>query len=388
MDIKDFILIVGGLLIAAVIAHGFWIAWRARSEPLRLDIVPELIPEDHDEMDRFRGELPNGGARPILSEQGTFELEASNADAPLLLEPSAASDAARRALDLELLGDPQEAEAAIAKRAPAPRARRRPMGPDLFTIPEGYGPDEGERHSLAAGDLEPTVNDAASEPKRPRVAEVTLPGEHESKHPLVTEPKSKADLRPRRAANQSLAERSVNGRRPRRLGNAGAGSGAGERSQVDSGSAGQASAEPAPIEELIMIHLLSRPGECFDGATLLAALRKQGLKFGEMNIFHRNNPMLKAPVYSVANAVEPGFFDLSDMEAMSTPGVTFFLQLPGPEEPMGALEDMLNVAQTMAHQLNGELRDESRNRLTRQTANHMKQRVSDFALKRLSRKAL
>ncbi|MGI9328475.1 MAG: cell division protein ZipA C-terminal FtsZ-binding domain-containing protein, partial [Pseudomonadales bacterium] len=345
MDIKDFILIVGGLLIAAVIAHGFWIAWRARSEPLRLDIVPELIPEDHDEMDRFRGELPNGGARPILSEQGSFELESSNTDAPLLLEPSAASDAARRALDLELLGDPQEAEAAIAKRAPTPRARRRPKGPDLFTIPEGYGPDEEEMASSVDGVREPTVNDATAEPKRPRVAEVTLPGVPEGRDPLVTEPKPKADLRPRRAANQNMAERSVSSRNPRRLGGAGNRSGvvAGDRQALESGSTGSAGAEPVPIEELIMIHLLSKPGECFDGATLLAALRKQGLKFGEMNIFHRNNPMLKSPVYSVANAVEPGFFDLSDMEAMSTPGVTFFLQLPGPEEPMGALEDMLNV---------------------------------------------
>ncbi len=32
VDIKDFILIGGGLLIAAVVAHGFWIAWRARRE--------------------------------------------------------------------------------------------------------------------------------------------------------------------------------------------------------------------------------------------------------------------------------------------------------------------------------------------------------------------
>ena len=65
MDIKSFILIGGGLLIAAVIAHGFWIAWRSRREPYRLDIVPDLIPEDVDEMERLRGELPNGGARVV-----------------------------------------------------------------------------------------------------------------------------------------------------------------------------------------------------------------------------------------------------------------------------------------------------------------------------------
>ncbi len=58
MDIKDFILVGGGLLIVAVVAHGFWIAWRARREPFRLDIVPDLIVQDMDVIERLRGELP------------------------------------------------------------------------------------------------------------------------------------------------------------------------------------------------------------------------------------------------------------------------------------------------------------------------------------------
>ena len=63
VDIKDFILIGGGLLIAAVVAHGFWIAWRERRQDLRIDIKPDLIPEEVDEIARLRGELPNGGGR-------------------------------------------------------------------------------------------------------------------------------------------------------------------------------------------------------------------------------------------------------------------------------------------------------------------------------------
>ena len=79
MDIKDFILIGGGLLIASVVAHGFWLAWRAHRDPLRLDITPEINrDDDFDEMTLLRGELPNGGARVVAGdepEQSAFELE-------------------------------------------------------------------------------------------------------------------------------------------------------------------------------------------------------------------------------------------------------------------------------------------------------------------------
>lgn len=405
MDIKDFILIVGGLMIAAVLAHGFWIAWRARREPLRLDIVPELIPENHDEMDRFRGELPNGGARPATPEQVALELEGisealgshardeatGDQQGNLPLGGMGAShgavasisDDARRALDRELLGDPPET--AVAKRAPTPKTRRRvPKEPDLFTIPEGFGPEEPTvapatqtpaATSNVAEPAEPTANEGA----RPRVAEVSL--EPIVADPLVTEPKPKADLRPRRAANQPLTDRASGSHKPRRLGGF-------RKSEAPEPTKADSAAESSPVEDLILIHLIAPRGARFEGNELFDALREQGLKFTDRSIFQREDPMLKSAIYSVANALQPGFFDLSNMDAMRTPGVTFFLQLPGPEDPAAALEEMLQAAQNVAHTLGGLLLDDEKNRLTRQIANHMKQRVSDFTLKRLSRKAL
>ncbi|MEM1231869.1 MAG: cell division protein ZipA [Pseudomonadota bacterium] len=429
MDIKDFILIVGGTLIAAVIAHGFWTAWRSQREPLRLDIVPELIPDDVDEMDRFRGELPNGGARPVAPEQGSFDLDDAQAQS---------------AADRELFGGD---EPAIARRADRARTRSRPYpkGPDLFTIPEGYGHDEDPvadpaigtapsevseptdasastaaamdaQQSVSAadhGEEAPAQQAASTEPRRPRVAEVELPapeadaepgaGHVPEASPLITE--SRRELRPRRTPPAST--RSTH--RPRRLGSlraaandplterehggmsADADADVSSASNPPTGEDLDAAAEQAaekPVEELVLIHLVARRGETFAGDALCSALRERGLKFGAMNIFHRVDPLTKAPLYSVANAVEPGFFDLSDLSRMSTPGVTFFLQLPGPDNPSQAMNDMLEVAQAVAHKLGGELRDEAKNRLTRQTASHMQQRVSDFALKQLSRRAL
>lgn len=415
MDIKDFILIVGGSLIAAVIAHGFWTAWRSQREPLKIEIKPELIPDEADEMDRFRGELPNGGARPKSPDQGSFELEVSGPE-PVAPGQAAAmqSAAVQAAADRELLG--ADEAPAIARRAERSRARPKPRGPDLFTIPEGFGPEEDEVAAAstaeapmqpeataaqpAQGDgtepvpslpIEPTIAQADAEPKRPRVAEVELPAEPAAeREDEALHSENRRELRPRRTPPAGGNARSTH--KPRRLGTlrSAANDPLPNRDGKDRDKAQPAaeSAPKEPVEALMLIHLVAPQGQTFAGDALCDALREKGLKFGAMNIFHRVDPLTKASVYSVANAVEPGFFDLSDLSKMTTPGVTFFLQLPGPDNPSAAMADMLDVAQAVAHKLGGELRDEAKNRLTRQAASHMQQQVSDFALKHMSRKAL
>lgn len=141
------------------------------------------------------------------------------------------------------------------------------------------------------------------------------------------------------------------------------------------------------LSELIVISVLARPDQSFAGADLVAALRQQGLRFGEMNIFHSVDEATASQIYSVANACEPGTFDLADLPGLQSPGLTFFLQLPSAVDGMEALESMLAAAQEVARVLDGELKDENMSAMTGQTAEHLRQRVSDFARRYLTQQA-
>jgi len=77
IDIRDLVLIGGGLFTVAIILHGIWLTWRSRRQPLRLDISPELVPDVDDDMARYRGELPNGGGRLVDPMQKTLDFEHS-----------------------------------------------------------------------------------------------------------------------------------------------------------------------------------------------------------------------------------------------------------------------------------------------------------------------
>lgn len=132
--------------------------------------------------------------------------------------------------------------------------------------------------------------------------------------------------------------------------------------------------------EVLVIHMLARSGERFNGQRLLELLLENGLRFGEMNIFHCHAREGDREVlqFSMANAVEPGTFDIECMEEEAFAGVTFFLRMPGPGRPLDALDQMLATTRRLAHALDGELRDEQRSVLTPQTAEHMRQRVQEF----------
>ena len=142
---------------------------------------------------------------------------------------------------------------------------------------------------------------------------------------------------------------------------------------------------PTQPSEVLVINVMAKAGRSFSGDDLMQVLITAGLKFGEMNIFHqRYGNDSRAPlIFSVANVLNPGTFDLNNMENFSTLGISLFLALPAAIHNMDAFEQMLVVAQRVRGALDGELRDDHRNVMTAQTIEHYRQRISDFELRRL-----
>lgn len=151
---------------------------------------------------------------------------------------------------------------------------------------------------------------------------------------------------------------------------------------IDSDDKAVANNQPA---EVLVLNVMARDGLSFAGDDLLQVLITAGLKFGEMNIFHHHiGSNTKGPVlYSVANVLNPGTFDLNKMSDFSTLGVSFFLALPTSINNLDAFETMLSVAQQVKNSLDGDLRDDERNLMTAQTIEHYRQRVRDFELRQL-----
>ncbi len=156
----------------------------------------------------------------------------------------------------------------------------------------------------------------------------------------------------------------------------------------------QATSQPAEVRqqatsgqpsELLVLNVMAQEGLSFQGDALLHAVITQGLQFGEMNIFHyrfKNYP--KGPIiFSLANILNPGTFDLSSMSDFSTIGVSLFLALPVAHSNYEAFEQMLDIAQQLCALLDGELKDDHRNVMTAQTIEHYRQRVRDFELRQL-----
>ncbi len=128
------------------------------------------------------------------------------------------------------------------------------------------------------------------------------------------------------------------------------------------------------FEKIISLYVAARAGQQLQGSDIVVAAEKAGLTFGHMNVFHRlveAHPE-RGPIFSVANIMKPGSFDMAEIQSLQTPAIAFFLTLPAPLSALEAWDTMLPTAQRMAELLDGVVLDEERNALGRQRIAHIR----------------
>ena len=147
----------------------------------------------------------------------------------------------------------------------------------------------------------------------------------------------------------------------------------------------EANADFVEPDLIITLSILAKAEEGFVGEKLLHCMLSRGLRFGNMDIFHRfkNTSGEGAVQFSLANAVKPGTFNLDDMSSFQTRGITLFMIMPGPEQPSKSFKLMLDTAQHIADELGGQLVDGSRSALTQQTIQHFSEKIQDFERRNL-----
>lgn len=155
-----------------------------------------------------------------------------------------------------------------------------------------------------------------------------------------------------------------------------------KRSQRVADAGQSRTAEPAGkgqsegLSKIVSVHVVAPQDQVFNGPTLYELFEQRGFHFGEMNIFHSMHQQKK--VFSIAKMVEPGYFDIEDINTFYTPGITLILQLPGPVAADVAFEVLISEARGLAQHLGGVVLGSDRSTLSNQAVSHMREDILEY----------
>ena len=134
------------------------------------------------------------------------------------------------------------------------------------------------------------------------------------------------------------------------------------------------------FDRIVSLYVAAKAGSLLHGPDILVAAEKAGLTFGYMDVYHRlveGKPEV-GPIFSVANIIKPGSFDMARIAEVQTPAIAFFLTLPAPVPALDAWDTMAPAAQRMADLLDGVVLDEERNALGRQRVQHIRDELRAY----------
>ena len=382
-------ILIGGVMIAAVLIDAVRRYWRERRAELKLNARIERAGPLSDDDDAFNllTELPNGGARIVQRDDLQIGTSAASHDAvPSFTATSsgtAGSTTKEPAHEPPLRSDPidvaVEAQLSQSLNEDKPEKFSAVVAPEIEDVAEETAATETETETETEAETEAEAEQDASASPEPDTDEPAAPDGSKDEEAVsrrrTVKPPSGSDatdstpdaaaagtvdwldeLEPEEELDPDLPE---HGRLPR-----------GANTHV------------------FILYVVAQAEEGFSGTDILETLLACDLRFGDMDFFHRHERASgRGPIeFSVANMMKPGVFDIDNMEPLQTRGLMFFVTLPGPADMLKAFDYMYETVKVVAKQLGGDIQDETRSVITRQSLEHMRQQIRELERRLLVRR--
>ena len=128
--------------------------------------------------------------------------------------------------------------------------------------------------------------------------------------------------------------------------------------------------------DIVVLHIMAKPSELLTGEKINSAAQANGLVFGRMNIFHRLDEEGQS-IFSLANMMEPGYFDPDTMHDVKTSGLTVFMQISNLSNPSDNFDEMLRCTYHISEMLGADLCNQNRQPITQADAEYYRKIISE-----------
>jgi len=135
-------------------------------------------------------------------------------------------------------------------------------------------------------------------------------------------------------------------------------------------------------QDLFIFNVVTRDGAQLGGHELLQFFLTSGFRFGARSIFHRHEHAdgTGEVLFSIANMMAPGTFDLDSMEQFHSVGISFFLIAPNEKISINeSFEMMLRAVEQIAEEFDCDVLNADRELLTKAQFIEYRHRLQQYS---------
>lgn len=130
----------------------------------------------------------------------------------------------------------------------------------------------------------------------------------------------------------------------------------------------------------VLMTVMPPSGQQIRGGAIRVACEASDLVLGEGGVWECRSEATEnqAMIFGIAHLREPGTFSAETLNTLETPGLLLFMQLPGPLDPVPAVDLMISVAGRLARRLGATVCDRKRNRMSTQAMIRLRADAAEF----------